>query len=31
MTKLLRLVVLGLLAFSIPAAWAEDTPAGAPR
>jgi Amt family ammonium transporter len=27
MTKLSRLVVLGLLAFSIPAAWAEDTPA----
>jgi Amt family ammonium transporter len=30
MTKLFRLVVLGLLTFSIPAAWAEDTPATAP-
>src|SRR6266481_2154256 len=30
MTKLFRLVVLGLLTFSIPAAWAEDTPASAP-
>ena len=30
MTKLLRLVVLGLLTFSIPAAWAEDTPATTP-
>ena len=30
MTKLFPLVVLGLLAFSIPAAWAEDTPAAAP-
>jgi Amt family ammonium transporter len=29
MTKLSRLVVLGLLSFSIPAAWAEDTPASA--
>src|SRR6202040_2216062 len=29
MTKLSRLVVLGLLTFSIPAAWAEDTPASA--
>jgi Amt family ammonium transporter len=30
MTKLFRLVVLGLLTFSIPAAWAEDTPATTP-
>jgi Amt family ammonium transporter len=30
MTKLFRLVVLGFLTFSIPAAWAEDTPASAP-
>jgi Amt family ammonium transporter len=30
MTKLFRLVVLGLLRFSIPAAWAEDTPATTP-
>jgi Amt family ammonium transporter len=29
MTTLSRLVVLGLLTFSIPAAWAEDTPASA--
>jgi len=29
MTKLSRLVLLGLLTFSIPAAWAEDTPASA--
>jgi len=29
MTKLSRLVVLGLLTFSIPAAWAEDAPASA--
>ena len=29
MTKLSRLVVLGLLTFSIPTAWAEDTPASA--
>jgi Amt family ammonium transporter len=30
MIKLSRLVVLGLLTFSITAAWAEDTPASAP-
>jgi Amt family ammonium transporter len=30
MTKILRLAVLGLLTLSIPAAWAEDTPASAP-
>jgi Amt family ammonium transporter len=30
MTKLFRSVVLGLLTFSIPAAWADDTPAAAP-
>ena len=29
MTKLSRLVVLGLLTFSIPSAWAEDPPASA--
>jgi Amt family ammonium transporter len=29
MTKLFRLVVLGLLTFSIPAAWADVTPASA--
>jgi ammonium transporter, Amt family len=28
-TKLSRLIVLGLLTFSIPAAWADDTPASA--
>ena len=30
MTKLLQLVVLGLLAFSVPAAWADDLPTTAP-
>jgi ammonium transporter, Amt family len=30
MTKLFRVVVLGLMTFSIPAVWAEDTPAPAP-
>jgi len=30
MTKLIQLVVLGLLTFSIPAAWADDTPATTP-
>jgi Amt family ammonium transporter len=30
MTKLFRLAVLGLLTLSIPAAWAEDTPATTP-
>ena len=30
MTKLFRVVVLGLLTFSVPAVWAEDTPATTP-
>ena len=30
MTKLFRVAVLGLLTFSIPAVWAEDTPATTP-